>query len=102
MSTDETVVTVAQAIDDARPKPDGYPNPEGNEVVDHVAVSIADALFPHDTLTQNCSRRLFLTTAGVVVDRLLCPRKVSRSLMEEIKHACGPKSGCADAEFPPG
>lgn len=107
MTADETVVKVADAIRRSRNEivGNGYPRHRAGQVavVDHVATSIAEELFPHDALTQNCSRRLFLTAAGVDVKRLLAPREASQTLADQITHACGPKTGCsADSTFPPG
>lgn len=100
---DDTVVKVAAAIKAVRDhQPPGvYRSPV--LVVDEVATSIAEALFPNDALTENCTRRLFLTSAGANAKRLLAPRAVSQSLADRITHACGPQTGCsADTPFPPG
>lgn len=82
----EEAVTIARAINNARTKLWF----DTDAQTDRVARSIADALWPasRSTLTTDCTRRMFLVSAGV----------------SEPTHrlACGPQSGCADAPFPPG
>lgn len=90
----DDVVTLARAIN--RSRPDASPNKalkrqDGwrNAQVDATARSIAEELFPHPTLTQDCTRRIFLLSAGL-------DEPASRV------RPCSGKSGCASEPLPPG
>lgn len=87
----DDLVTLARVINRSRPG-GGIRTLDfhlANAQVDRTARSIADELYPHPTLTQTCSRRLFLLSAGLDAEAARV-------------RPCGPQSGCASDPLPPG
>lgn len=87
----EDVVTLARAINRSRPGTQYGSQAKAwrNAQVDATARAISDELYPHPTLTQGCSRRLFLLSAGLDAEAARV-------------RPCGPHSGCSDVPLPSG
>lgn len=62
----EDAKAIADAINATRPGIQVGPTRAVSDIViDRVARSVAEALYPVDCLTQNCTRRAFLLASGV-------------------------------------
>lgn len=87
----EDLVALARAINRSRPAGQYSPAVTAwrEAQVDATARSVADLMFPHPALTSDCTRRLFLTSAGV-------------DWQAASVRPCGPQSGCASEPLPKG